>query len=227
MFLTTAKDIWEAINLTYSKVHDVAQIYEIRTKVAATKQGTKFITEYANLLQTLWQELDHYQCLKLKCIENATVHRKFVEKERTYDFLAGLNIEFDAIRVQIPDKVDFPSLNEVISLVRAEEGRRGVMLEPSSMESSALVSLKANNHNKGSREEKKTVDRNSLWCTYCKKPRHTIEKCWKLHGRPPKGGPVRNQEQGQVYMASSHQQLEPKYPNQGDALELTEPRLKG
>jgi len=24
-----------------------------------------------------------------------------------------------------------------------------------------------------------------VWCTYCKKPRHTKEKCWKLHGKPP------------------------------------------
>jgi len=53
IFLKTAKEIWDAMKLTYSKVHDVAQIYEIRTKVAATKQGSKSITEYANLLQTL------------------------------------------------------------------------------------------------------------------------------------------------------------------------------
>ena len=49
MFLTKDKDIWDALNLIYSKVRDATQIYEIRTKVVATKQGTKFITEYANL----------------------------------------------------------------------------------------------------------------------------------------------------------------------------------
>ena len=53
MFLTIAKDIWEAIKVTYSKVHDAAQIYEIRTKMATTKQGIRSIKEYANLLQTL------------------------------------------------------------------------------------------------------------------------------------------------------------------------------
>ena len=62
MFLTIAKDTWKAINLTYSKVKDAAQIYEIRARVAATKQGSKTITKYANMLQTLWhwQELDQY-----------------------------------------------------------------------------------------------------------------------------------------------------------------------
>ena len=28
-------------------------------------------------------------------------------------------------------------------------------------------------------------NKDNLWCTYCKKPRHTKEKCWKLNGKPP------------------------------------------
>jgi len=114
--------------------------------------------------------------LKTKCSENATPHKRFVEKERIYDFLAGLNSEFDAVRVQILDEEDLPSLNEVIFLIRAEDGRRGVMLEAIRGESSALVSLKTHNQNKGPRDEKKPVDRDSLWCTFCKKHRHTIKK---------------------------------------------------
>ncbi|XP_052190500.1 uncharacterized protein LOC127800107 isoform X2 [Diospyros lotus] len=224
MFFTTTKDIWEVINLTYSKVKDAAQIYEIRARVAATKQGSKTITEYANMLQTLWQELDHYQCLKMKCSEDAALHKRFVEKERIYDFLAGLNIEFDTVRVQILGKEDLPSLNEVISLIRAEEGRRGIMLEAISGESSALVSLKTYNQNKGPRDEKKPVDRDSLWCTFCKKPRHTIEKCWKLHGKPSRGGPARSQ----VHIAAANsQQLEPRgLEHGGQSLELNKAEIE-
>ena len=65
----------------------------------------------------------------MKCSEDAALHKRFVEMEWTYDFLADLNIEFDTIRVQILGKEDIPSLNEVISLIWAEEERRGVMLE--------------------------------------------------------------------------------------------------
>ena len=72
---------------------------------------------------------------------------------------------------------DLPSLNEVISLIRVEEGRRGVMLESIPSDCFALVSLKAHYQNKGPRDEKKPVDREPLWCTFRKKPRHTIEKC--------------------------------------------------
>ena len=81
----------------------------------------------------------------MKRSEDAALHERFVEKERMYDFLASLNIEFDVVRVQILDKEDLPSLNEVISLVRVEERRKGVMSETSPVESSVLVSLKAHN----------------------------------------------------------------------------------
>ena len=58
----------------------------------------------------------------MRCSEDATLHKRFVEKERTYDLLAGLNMEFDAVRVQIRGKEELPSLNEIISLIRAEKG---------------------------------------------------------------------------------------------------------
>ena len=27
-------------------------------------------------------------------------------------------------------------------------------------------------------------NKDNLWCTFCKKPKHTKEKCWKLNGKP-------------------------------------------
>nr|XP_027120951.1 uncharacterized protein LOC113738009 [Coffea arabica] len=107
MFLPTAQDIWTTIRQTYSKAGDAALIYEIKTKISATKQGNLSVTQYANLLQNLWQELDQY---------------------------IGLNVEFDQVRVQILGKERLSSLNETISLIRAEENRREVMLEPKTLE---------------------------------------------------------------------------------------------
>ncbi|KAH7529152.1 hypothetical protein FEM48_Zijuj05G0154200 [Ziziphus jujuba var. spinosa] len=114
MFFTTAKEIWDCLHRTYSKARNTAQVYEIKVKAGATKQGDKFVTEYANLLQNLWQELDYYQVIEMKCHE-------------------------DAVRIQIIGKDCTPSLEETISLIRAEESRRSVMLEPQTMEGSALA----------------------------------------------------------------------------------------
>ena len=60
------------------------------------------------------------QCLQLKCSDDAAMFKRFVEKDRIYDFLAGLNMEFDPIRVQVLGKKDLPSLNKTIAIIRGE-----------------------------------------------------------------------------------------------------------
>ena len=97
MLLATAKDIWDAIQQTYSKARDAAQVYEVRVKTIAAKQGSKTITKYDNQLKTLWQELDHYRVIKTKCLEDAVVLKEFIEQDRVNDFLVGLNPEFNQV----------------------------------------------------------------------------------------------------------------------------------
>ncbi|KAK0590924.1 hypothetical protein LWI29_033270 [Acer saccharum] len=193
MFLKTAQDIWDTCKQTYSRVHDAAQIYDIKTRISNTKQGTHSVTEYANILQNLWQELDYYQCIKMESSKDAATLRRFLEKERIYVFLAGLNIEFDAVRVQVLGKEDLLSLNEAIGIIRGEESRRGVMLESKTVERSAMIMKEAkrggssNNNNSyagGWSETAKFGSRDPVVCTYCKKPYHTRDRCWKLHGKP-------------------------------------------
>ena len=96
-------------------------------------------------------------------------------------FLAGLNKELDEVRGRILGKKPLPSMQEVFSEIRREEGRRIVMLggNPSlttETESSALVT-------KGYQEEGKK-DGKRPWCDHCKRPWHTCETCWKIHGKP-------------------------------------------
>ena len=61
MFLSTAKDIWETVKRTYSNVPDASIVYEIKTKISSTKQGSLSMTDYYNKMNGFWLELDHYQ----------------------------------------------------------------------------------------------------------------------------------------------------------------------
>ena len=122
MFLTTTRDIWETIRQTYSKVRDAPHIHKIKTKIGATKQDTFVVTKYNNIMKSLWLELDYYQNIKMKCSEDAAMMLKFVQSERTFEFLVGLNVEYDQVKVQVLGKEDLPHLNEVLSIIRAEEG---------------------------------------------------------------------------------------------------------
>ena len=141
MFLTTAKDIWDAVHQTNSRALDAAQVYEIKAKTKATKHGNKTVTEYANMLKNLQQELNHYCYIETKCPEDAAILKNCIEKDRVYDFLVGLNAKFDQVQVQILSK-ELSTLHETISIIQAKESKRSVMLEPQNMEGSAMVANK-------------------------------------------------------------------------------------
>ncbi|XP_057505673.1 uncharacterized protein LOC130788973 isoform X1 [Actinidia eriantha] len=91
------------------------------------------------------------------------------------------------------------------------------MLKPQNLEGSAMVANKSSEQKaileqplipeNGKAELSKAPvrdNKDNLWCTYCKKSRHTRERCWKLHGKPPskdwgdKGGQHRSSGQAHV-----------------------------
>ena len=87
----------------------------------------------------MWQEFNFYQGFQAVCTEDATNWLKRLEKERVYDFLAGLDMEYDPIRVQVLGRVPFPSLGEAYAIVRQEESRRGAMVHAPISDRSTLV----------------------------------------------------------------------------------------
>ena len=56
----------------------------------------------------------------MKDSEDAAILKRFVEKERIFEFLACLNLEFDKVQVQVLGKEDLPSLNETTFTNRVE-----------------------------------------------------------------------------------------------------------
>ncbi|XP_058181030.1 uncharacterized protein LOC131299488 [Rhododendron vialii] len=142
-----------------------------------------------------------------------------MEKERVYEFLAGLDLELDPIRVQVLGRVPFPSLGEAYSIVQQEESRRGAMLHPPISDRSALVVTPQGHFVsdsgpilQGGKSLSGTssgpLDRVSFQCDYCHNIGHSKDFCWKLHGKPSRGrgggrgghsrGPVRSRAQAHV-----------------------------
>ena len=98
LFFPTAKDLWDAVQETYSDLGNAAQRFEIKTKLKDIKQGSYSVTQYYNTLQNAWQELDLFSHMEWKCVEDSAYYCKILEKERAFDFLAGLNKELDEVR---------------------------------------------------------------------------------------------------------------------------------
>lgn len=120
--------------------------------------------------------------MKMTCSDDAVVLKKILEQDRVYDFLAGLNMEFDQVRVQILKREKLPPLNNVISMVQVKESRRTIILQSSPEEGLALASnsgrnrsLKQNqngssnrNQNGDSNDTSSYNNPNNLWCNTIK-----------------------------------------------------------
>ena len=72
MFLGSAKGIWDAMRQIYSKVHGAAQIYQIKTKISATKEGNQSVTEYSTTCKVYgerWIIINAFKCAVVKMLQ--------------------------------------------------------------------------------------------------------------------------------------------------------------
>lgn len=90
----------------------------------------------------------------------------------------GLNTKLDEVRGTILGTKPLPKIREAFSKIRREESRRKVMLGKSnaapSIEGSAMAA----------REDQRPFKKKIRpWCDHCKKPGHTKDTCWIIHGK--------------------------------------------
>ena len=100
-FFETAQKIWKAAARTYSQYGNTTQAFELKRKIRALKQDNFSVIDYMAEFQRLWSELDFYRPFKASYASDAAEFKKFTDEERIFDFLGGLNEEFDPIKVQI------------------------------------------------------------------------------------------------------------------------------
>ena len=216
MYYGTAKEIWDAARETYSNIDNTSAIFEIKSILQDLRQGDSTVTEYFNILTRYWQQLDIYEELVWKCPEDGLLYKKVIEKERIYKFLLGLNKNLDEVRGRVLSIKPLPSVREVFSEIRREESRQKVMLgtqnSSKNLENSALVARGTQSNNNNHQTKK-----NRPWCDHCRKPGHTKETCWHLHGKPADWKPSRPQQnrEGRGYTAATEEDTSGTISNPG------------
>ena len=91
----TARDLWKGIETLLSSGRDELQIYDLNTKATSMKQGIDTIEVYFSKLNTLWKEIDRRMPNPMKCAEDITLFNSFIQRQRLYQFLAGVNDSLD------------------------------------------------------------------------------------------------------------------------------------
>ncbi|GAV70465.1 hypothetical protein CFOL_v3_13963 [Cephalotus follicularis] len=135
-------------------------------------QGGLSLAIYYSNLSHLWHQLDAYRTHRPSIPTKLVTFQKNIEKERVYDFLAGLNPYYNQVRVQVLGRDPFPTLEKAYNLIQHEERRRNCMMPAVHPVRSALATM--------SRPPTTTsdlklypTDKNPVVCDYCGKPRHT------------------------------------------------------
>ncbi|XP_070030172.1 uncharacterized protein [Nicotiana sylvestris] len=185
-----AKDIWCELEERYGKT-DGARVFELKKELAHISQGYLDITSYFNKIKQLWNEIAVYKVRVCTCGGKAVVD----EEQKVYQFLMGLNDTYMQTCSNILMMKPLLSVRNVYNILLSYEKQRHVS-------SASQFSTQSGSFNVGTSKpsfpSKVSFEApmTSLICQYYKKPRHSIDKYYKLYGYPPnfkfnKGPPPR------------------------------------
>jgi hypothetical protein len=160
----------------YSQKGNHGQVYHLQTKADCPVQGEMSVTEFFSELNNMWEQMDFFDPLAMTCTVDALAFKNWLEKRRTFRFLAGLNSEFEQIRQSLWQRSPLPALRDTYVVVVQEESRRKAMTSVSVQEGSDMLS-----------QPLTTLSQSDKSCDYCIRKNHTRETCWDLHRRPTRG----------------------------------------
>ena len=181
---STCNEVWEKAKKVFS--NDVHCLYSVILKLDTLKLQNMDMQAYLSKLDALKAS---YETL-MPYAKDATAHSEQQSKFFMVMALKGLPPELESVRNQILSGTIVPNYDAVSEqpLRLATPHAFGLVSPPSIValspgDTAALASL-GNNQNRlrGGSSNSKPHPK----CDHCNRLGHTIDRCWKLHGRPPR-----------------------------------------
>ena len=162
------------------------QIFDLSARAAALKQNNDTIEVYFSKLNTIWKEIDRRMPNSKTCAHDITTFNNFIQRQRLYQFLAGIHEDLDKERRDWLNQDPLPNLEVAYATIRRELSRRDIMrttssLGPSPSKIGKGLATRYRSKNSSRRDEE---DRSHLRCSHCGGTRHTKNGCFKLVGYP-------------------------------------------
>nr|GMD32850.1 Integrase, catalytic core [Ipomoea batatas] len=205
-FAITARDIWRDLEERFGK-ESAPRAFEIRRAVTLLRQDKATVSTYYTKLKSLWDEMNctaplpMCNCQGCKC-NLSKKYAELHEKEQLYDFLMGLDEEFNTVKSQILSTRPIPSLGVAYHMVSEDEQQR--LISSTAKHGTEMTAF----HVQSRRVEKsrgEPIDNNNKrkdrpTCGHCGKFGHKEEQCFEIIGYPAnwhKGMRERNNHHGQ------------------------------
>ncbi|XP_055814223.1 uncharacterized protein LOC129883625 [Solanum dulcamara] len=208
IYSKTTKALWTDLEERFDQSNG-AKLYHLQKELSDLVQGSNDIATYFTKLKKLWDELDTLNA-DINCGCNYSCGgkdklTKSIQDERLMHFLMGLNDSYASFRGNMLIISPLPNVNVAYSILIQDEKQRKVYVNqqyPS--ESSSCLSInqhkytpydqpiqKISNYDQynqkyGNYEQKGKgkfdTRKNNLTCSHCKKPGHSIDKCYRIVG---------------------------------------------
>lgn len=197
-YASTASEIWSDLLERFGK-ESAPRAYELKQKVATSRQDGASVSTYYTHLRSLWDETQSIQPLP-RCVCDGCscdIGKKMIdyqEKERLYEFLMGLDADFTVIKTQILATKPPPSLGTAYHMVAEDERQRAISTDKRTPpESAAFKASQKRDHSTFNQPKERSYPKNirdnkeskeNEYCTECRKNGHRREGCFKIIGYP-------------------------------------------
>ncbi|GKA32285.1 putative RNA-directed DNA polymerase [Tanacetum coccineum] len=127
-YANTASEIWSDLRERFRK-ESTPHAYELKQTLSNTHQSRISVSAYYTKLRGLWDEIESVlpaprcTCNKCSC-EMGKKRNELREKEKLYQFLMGLDVDFAVIKTQILGMNPKPTLGNTYHLVAKDERQR-------------------------------------------------------------------------------------------------------
>ncbi|XP_070047375.1 uncharacterized protein [Nicotiana tomentosiformis] len=161
---------------------------QIQREISTITQGSSGIATYFTKLRSLWNELNSSY---VGPVCSCGALPKFIEDQQLLQLLNGLNKSYSTVKSVIMMMHPLPPISKAYSFLQQDESQKEAISTLSNFSgdsASFSVSLTQYNNNRNftqkvNYEPNKNVS--TVSCKYCKKPGHTVEKYYRLHGFSP------------------------------------------
>ncbi|KAL8090045.1 uncharacterized protein LOC141697667 [Apium graveolens] len=190
IYSNSARQMWQELEERYGSPNGT-QLFSLHKELSEISQGNSDISDYFTRLKMLWDDIDSLALIPVcscGCTCGASLKlSNFQQDQRVIQFLMGLNESYTAMRGSILMKTPLPNISQAYSILLQEESQREIHSSTQFVTDSASLHVSSSRMPAYQSSKKPNLDskRTILNCNYCKKPGHTVDKCYKLHGFPP------------------------------------------
>jgi len=184
-YVDSAYEMWGELQERFSQ-GNVPRIHELKREICLAQQKDLTVAVYYTKLKGFWDELSAYSTVPLCSYGVGKEIWAERETEKVHQFLMGLNDQYGIIRSQILNMEPFPSINKAYAFVTKEEKQLAIASigrdQPTEAATFTVKPFRFPVRDFAGEQQKGEISK--FKCSYCDKPGHSKDKCFKLVGYP-------------------------------------------